>query len=88
MLGFGRSAGRQVEVFSREGCHLCEEVLATLARYRRRHRLEITVHDINSNPVWLENYHDKIPVVRIDGRDRFFGQVDEVLLRRVLDPGS
>lgn len=74
-----------VTVFTREGCHLCDEAISLLRSRARRHGLVITMVDITENDAHFEKYVEKIPVVRVQGRDRFFGQVDPVLLDRLLN---
>jgi glutaredoxin len=71
----------EVIVYSRTGCHLCDDALALL----RRHGLKPSVVDIDADPQLRERYNVCVPVVVIDGRERFRGRVDERLLRRLLD---
>jgi hypothetical protein len=42
------------------------------------------VRDITNDPALLAEHGLEVPVVFIDGRKRFFGRVDPVLLRRAL----
>ena len=70
----------QAVLYSRQGCHLCHDVLALL----RQHGLEVHVVDIDQEPGLREKYNDCVPVVEIEGRERFRGRVDERLLRRLL----
>ena len=70
----------QVLLFTRSGCHLCEEAEATL----ERHRLSPQKIDIDASPELREKYDTCVPVVVIDGKERFRGQVNEVLLKRLL----
>jgi glutaredoxin len=69
-----------VILYSRQGCHLCEEAKQLLERYG----LEPLLIDIDAHPELAERYNECVPVVVIDGRERFRGRVNEVLLRRVL----
>lgn len=73
----------QIVVYSRQGCHLCHEAVALLAR----HGLTAREVDIDGQPDLRERYHECVPVVVIDGVERFRGRVDEVLLRRLLRHG-
>lgn len=76
---------RAVVVFTRADCRLCDEAFAVLERAARRAPLAIEAVDIAGNDD-LERLHgERIPVVYIDGRERFWGRVDPVLLRRILD---
>lgn len=69
-----------VVVYTRRGCHLCDDALAVL----KRSGLCPTLVDIDAEPALRERYNERVPVVEIDGRERFCGQVNEVLLRRLL----
>jgi len=57
----------QLQVYSRPGCHLCEQLLDALQPIIRG-RAELTVLNIESNPEWIEKYSIRIPVVEMDGR--------------------
>ena len=70
----------QVLLFTRTGCHLCDEAEAILIR----HGLSPQKLDVDANPELLEKYDTCVPVVVIDGKERFRGQVNEVLLKRLL----
>jgi glutaredoxin len=62
---------RRVTVVSRQGCHLCERVIGTLASLSSRHRFALEVLDLQDHPELRDRYILTIPVVRIDGRDVF-----------------
>ena len=70
----------QVLLFTRPGCHLCEEAEAIL----KRHNLSPQKIDIDASPELRAKYDTCVPVVVIDGKERFRGQVNEVLLKRLL----
>lgn len=70
-------------LYTRVGCHLCDDALALL----RKHGLEPRLVDIDKHPEFLEQFNTCVPVVEIDGRTRFRGRVDEILLRRILNAG-
>ncbi|MFV2066709.1 MAG: glutaredoxin family protein [Pirellulales bacterium] len=69
-----------VVLFTRKGCHLCEQALAKL----RDEHLEVESIDIDTRPHYLRLYDQVVPVVVIDGKERFRGEVDRRLLRRLL----
>jgi glutaredoxin len=57
-----------VTVYSRPGCHLCEEAIeALIALYEEGYRFELHEVDIESEDVLLRRLLEKIPVVEIDG---------------------
>jgi glutaredoxin len=70
----------QLVLYTRQGCHLCDDALALL----RRHGFEPRLVDIDSDPVLRERYNECVPVVEIDGKERFRGRINEVLLARLL----
>jgi glutaredoxin len=70
-----------VVLYTREGCHLCDDAAEVL----RRHGLKFEVVDIDQDAELRERYDECVPVVEIDGRERFRGRVDPVLLRRLLE---
>lgn len=71
----------QVILYTRQGCHLCEDAHALLTR----HGLQPELVDIDADPELRERFTTCVPVVEIDGRIRFRGQVSEPLLRRLLE---
>lgn len=73
----------EINLYTRKGCHLCDEALATL----NQHGLEPKRIDIDEQPELFEKFDTCVPVVEIDGKVRFRGRVDEVLLRRLLHAG-
>jgi glutaredoxin len=70
-----------VVLYTRHGCHLCDEARALLERHGLRPKLV----DIDADRQLRERYNECVPVVEIDGRERFRGRVNEVLLRRLLN---
>ena len=56
-----------LQVYSRQGCHLCEVLLESLLPMVRG-TFEIEVLDIDTRPEWRDRYSTRIPVVEIDGR--------------------
>ena len=70
----------QVLLFTRTGCHLCDEAEELLVR----HGLAPQKIDIDANAELRQKYDTCVPVVVIDGKERFRGRVSEVLLKRLL----
>jgi glutaredoxin len=69
-----------VTLYTREGCHLCDDARALLVD----HGLEPILVDVDADPALREKWTTCVPVVEIDGKVRFRGRVDAVLLRRLL----
>src|SRR4029078_8691019 len=70
-----------VVLYKKAGCHLCDVALDLLRAEAKRTPLALPVLDITNDPVLLAEHGLEVPVVFIDGRKRFFGRVDPVLLR-------
>jgi len=75
----------EVVVYSRPGCHLCEEARAVLERLRANTAFEIDEIDIEADDVLHARYLERIPVVAIAGEELFDYTIDEeALIRRIL----
>lgn len=70
----------QAILYTRQGCHLCEDAEAMLVRYG----LAPELVDIDRDPELRNRYHECVPVVVIDGKERFRGRIDERLLKRLV----
>ena len=69
-----------IVLYTRQGCHLCDEALALLHRYGLRPQLV----DIDDDPQLVAQYTNCVPVITFAGKVRFRGRVNETLLRRLL----
>jgi glutaredoxin len=75
-----------VVVYSRPGCHLCEEAIeALIALHAEGYRFELNEVDIESEDVLLRRLLEKIPVVQIDGVVVSELILDEAAVRARLD---
>lgn len=68
---------RQVIVYSRKGCHLCEIVKETLTKLQRRGGFTWSEVDVESDDQLRRQFTDEVPVVFIDGRKAFKYRMDE-----------
>jgi len=50
-------------VYSRHGCHLCEDLLQQLSALRQAHDFTILEVDVDSRPRLIEQYGLQVPVV-------------------------
>jgi glutaredoxin len=71
------STSRQVVVYSRKGCHLCEIVKESLIKLERRGGFHWREIDVDSNEDLRRRFTDEVPVVFIDGRKAFKYRMDE-----------
>jgi glutaredoxin len=77
---------RRVVVYSRSGCHLCEEALAAIvALHADGYRFELHEVDIESEELLLRRFLERIPVVEVDGEIVSELALDEGALRARLD---
>ncbi len=75
-----------VVVYSRPGCHLCEEALeAIVALHGEGYRFELHEVDIESDELLLRRHLERIPVVEVDGAVVSELVLDEAGLRARLD---
>lgn len=72
-----------IRVYSRPGCHLCEQLVEALLP-RIRGRLELEVVDIDTRPDWQDEYGTRIPVVEFAGRFVCQYTLDEEAISRIL----
>ena len=55
-------------VLSRDGCHLCEQMIQELADLESRQRIPtVTLVDVDSDPELARRYGLKVPVLLLDG---------------------
>lgn len=50
-------------VYSRHGCHLCEDLLQQLTQLQQRYGFNISEVDVDSSPLLIEKYGSQVPVV-------------------------
>jgi thiol-disulfide isomerase/thioredoxin len=73
-------------LYSRPGCHLCDEMKAVIQRAARAVEASITVEeiDISTDPELEARYGLEIPVLLVDGRKAAKYRVTEGELTRLL----
>lgn len=69
-----------VVLYSRRNCHLCDDAHRVLEDFG----LTPKVVDIDADPLLRRRFDSCVPVVEIDGKIRFRGRVEPVLLGRFL----
>src|SRR5215831_18264462 len=74
-----------VILLTRKGCHLCDDALEVLQVHRKEYRFQLEIIDVDSSPELAAKHGDCVPVVLVDGKVRFRGRVNEVLLKRLLE---
>ena len=74
------------ELLTRPGCELCDDAMNVLITFQNV-LPAITTIDITDNPQLTRQFGESIPVVMLDGRVRFRGAVDPMLMQRIVDAG-
>ena len=69
-----------VTLYTRPGCHLCDDARAALERVRERAPFALVEIDIESDDALYRAYLERIPVVELDGDELFEHFVDEATL--------
>jgi len=77
-----------VVVYTRQGCHLCDEALTLLGREQRRYGFTLETVDVDSDPELRAKYDECVPVVMVNGKVRFRGTVNSHLVRRLFEAGA
>jgi len=76
---FSKAKPRHAILYTREGCHLCDVAAETL----RQAGYTTQSVDIDQDATLRSRFNHEVPVVEIDGRIRFRGHVDPLLLKRL-----
>jgi hypothetical protein len=73
----------EIRVYSRPGCHLCEQLVEELLPLIRG-RLELEVIDIDTRAEYASKYGMRIPVVEYDGHTVCQHTLDKERLLQIL----
>jgi glutaredoxin len=74
----------RVTLYTQPGCHLCDDARRVLEAVRDDFTFELEEIDIRTDSTLRKRYRERIPVVSIDGVERFDLGVDERALRAEL----
>jgi glutaredoxin len=74
----------ELVLYTRAGCHLCEEAKAQLAPLVSEFGLSYNEVDVDSSPELATRFGEEVPVVFLDGRKVAKYRVDVKQLRRRL----
>lgn len=76
---------RRVIIYSKPGCHLCDEAKALIENAGCADRFALEELNIESDPELLRKYKYDIPVVMIDGVECFRHRVDAEKFRTLIN---
>ena len=77
-------ANREVILYTRAGCHLCEEAKEEIRRVRAEIPFSFRSVDIDRDPALVALYNEEVPVIFVNGEKAFRYRVDAVELRKRL----
>jgi len=74
----------KLTLYTRRGCHLCEEARQVIESVKQRYAFDYEECDIDTDPQMRHLYNEEIPVIAIDGRKAFKYRVTpEELLKKL-----
>lgn len=74
----------RVTLYSREGCHLCDEARVVIERVCADTGEAWSEVDIDTDADLQDRFTEEVPVTFVDGRQHDFWRVDEQRLRAAL----
>lgn len=80
----GDQPAARVTLYSRPGCHLCDDARTVIARVCAELGERFVEVDIDSDDDLYDRFGEEIPVTFVDGRQHDFWRVDETRLRTAL----
>ena len=75
---------RRVTLYTRAGCHLCDEAKQVLERARAGEPFDLEILDIDGNAELRRLYDHEVPVIAIDGVKAFKYRLTEADLLKKL----
>jgi glutaredoxin len=75
----------EVTLYTRPGCTLCEEARQDIEALAEDYEFQFRQVNIDEDPVLLEKYSSRIPVVAIDGEEVLVTRVSRYRFRKALE---
>jgi glutaredoxin len=75
---------RQVTLYGKPGCHLCDDARSLLNKLSRRYPLEIHEIDITTDPELFRRYDVRIPVLQLETGGQLEAPIREPDVKRLL----
>lgn len=82
------AAPRDVTLYMREGCHLCDEAKSVMGPVLAQLGAKLTEVDIDDDPTLRERYTNDVPVIFVGGQFFAKHRVDAVALKRKLEQAT
>lgn len=74
-----------VTIYSRQGCHLCEEAIEILTQMQPELKFELEIIYIDGDETLEKLYGEQVPVTHIGGEHHDFWRVDAERFRSSLE---
>lgn len=74
-----------VVMFTRQGCHLCDDAWRELERLRGEYGFALSEKDVDADPELRAQFDQCVPVVEVNGKVRSRGRFSTMLFQRLLD---
>jgi hypothetical protein len=77
----------RARLYTRPGCHLCEDAVSELGRLQARQPHELELVDVSADDELQQRYGERIPVLEIEGRE-YAAPLPRAVLERALREAS
>jgi hypothetical protein len=84
LFGSRRLQHLHFTLYTRQGCHLCEDAWLLLQKEQQCYHYKLEIVDVDSQQGLVAQFGDQVPVVTVNGQIRFRGTINPVLLTRLL----
>jgi glutaredoxin len=74
----------RIEIYSRPGCHLCDQARAVIEKFRGKFAMELRTINVETSADLETRYGMDIPVVFMNGQEAFRHRVNPDELERKL----
>ena len=75
-----------ITLYTKAGCHLCERAERVILSVQQELGFQLERQDISQDDALWERYRFEVPVIAVDGEERFRHRVSEPELRAALGP--
>ena len=74
-----------LEILTKQDCCLCDEAKIIIEHVLEDYAARLIITDIESEDHLFDQYKERIPVLKINGKESFVFKVHEITLRKKLD---
>src|SRR5438046_9937317 len=85
LFGRKRRDDLTVVLYTRRGCHLCDDAWRNLSRIQTKYHFGLSAKDVDGDPELVARFDTCVPVVEVNGKVRMRGRFNPVLFQRLLD---